>query len=78
MFCGERRPSGRCKKDVSEKMDMPAPVATGGTDAAEKRSSLTRYLVSELMQGGREVILEHRGQDYRLRITEAGKLILSK
>ncbi|ADJ24997.1 conserved hypothetical protein [Hyphomicrobium sp. GJ21] len=57
---------------------MPAPVATGGTDAAEKRSSLTRYLVSELMQGGREIILEHRGQDYRLRITEAGKLILSK
>ncbi|MBN9291462.1 MAG: hemin uptake protein HemP [Hyphomicrobium denitrificans] len=59
-------------------MEMPAPVATGGTDAAEKRSSLTRYLVSELMQGGREIILEHRGQDYRLRITEAGKLILSK
>ncbi|HVZ04822.1 hemin uptake protein HemP [Hyphomicrobium sp.] len=30
------------------------------------------------MRGEREVILEHRGQDYRLRITEAGKLILSK
>jgi hemin uptake protein HemP len=30
------------------------------------------------MKGRREVILEHRGQDYRLRITEAGKLILSK
>jgi hemin uptake protein HemP len=50
----------------------------GGKDAAEKRSSLTRYLVSELMRGEREIILEHRGQDYRLRITEAGKLILSK
>lgn len=44
----------------------------------EKRSGPTRYLVSELMGGEREVILEHRGQDYRLRITEAGKLILSK
>jgi len=44
----------------------------------EKRSGPTRYLVSELMRGEREVILEHRGQDYRLRITEAGKLILSK
>ena len=41
----------------------------GGTGAAEKRSSLTRYLVSELMRGEREIILEHRGQDYRLRIT---------
>lgn len=57
---------------------MSVPVATGGTDAAEPRSSLTRYLVSELMRGKREIILVHRGQDYRLRITEAGKLILSK
>jgi hemin uptake protein HemP len=47
----------------------------GSTD---QRAAPTRYLVSELMKGRREVILEHRGQDYRLRITEAGKLILSK
>lgn len=57
---------------------MPVPFAIADTDAAEKRSPLTRYLVSELMRGEREIILEHRGQDYRLRITEAGKLILSK
>lgn len=44
----------------------------------ERRSGPTRYRVSDLMGGEREVILEHRGQDYRLRITEAGKLILSK
>ena len=73
-----RRLIGRCDKDVSEKTETPVPAAMGGTGAAEKRSSLTRYLVSELMRGEREIILEHRGQDYRLRITEAGKLILSK
>jgi hemin uptake protein HemP len=62
---------------VPEKTETPVPAATGDAGAAA-RSSLTRYLVSELMRGEREIILEHRGQDYRLRITEAGKLILSK
>jgi hemin uptake protein HemP len=38
-----------------------------------------RRLTSEaLMAGAREVILEHRGQQYRLRVTSAGKLILTK
>ncbi|HEU0158540.1 MAG TPA: hemin uptake protein HemP [Hyphomicrobiaceae bacterium] len=37
-----------------------------------------RLKVSELLQGEREVILEHDGHDYRLRITANGKLILTK
>jgi hemin uptake protein HemP len=37
-----------------------------------------RHLVSELLRGEREAILEHNGQDYRLRITASGKLILTK
>ncbi len=37
-----------------------------------------RIKVSELLQAEREVILEHEGQDYRLRITANGKLILTK
>jgi hemin uptake protein HemP len=37
-----------------------------------------RLKVEDLLQGGREVILEHDGQDYRLRITANGKLILTK
>jgi hemin uptake protein HemP len=37
-----------------------------------------RHRVSDLLQGDREVILEHSGQDYRLRITANGKLILTK
>jgi hemin uptake protein HemP len=34
--------------------------------------------VSELLAGEGEAILEHDGQDYRLRITANGKLILTK
>ena len=37
-----------------------------------------RVAVAELLQGGREAILEHAGSDYRLRITANGKLILTK
>ena len=37
-----------------------------------------RIIVSELLAGGREAILVHDGQDYRLRITANGKLILTK
>jgi hemin uptake protein HemP len=37
-----------------------------------------RLKVSALLQGEREVILEHDSQDYRLRITANGKLILTK
>lgn len=37
-----------------------------------------RWPVSDLLRGRREAILEHDGQEYRLRITSKGKLILTK
>lgn len=37
-----------------------------------------RYRVDELLKGSREAVLVHRGQEYRLRITSTGKLILTK
>jgi hemin uptake protein HemP len=37
-----------------------------------------RLKVSELLDGRREAILEHEGQEYRLRITANRKLILIK
>jgi hemin uptake protein HemP len=39
---------------------------------------LLRLKVSEILEGEREAILEHDGQEYRLRITASGKLILTK
>lgn len=38
-----------------------------------------RKLTTEaLLAGAREVILEHRGEQYRLRVTSNGKLLLTK
>ncbi|MBS0234195.1 MAG: hemin uptake protein HemP [Proteobacteria bacterium] len=42
------------------------------------QGSNVRYRVDELLKGGREAVLVHRGQEYRLRITSTGKLILTK
>lgn len=41
-------------------------------------SQRRRIRTIDLMQGGREIILLHDGEEYVLRITKAGKLILTK
>ena len=40
--------------------------------------ALPRIRSDALMAGSREIIILHDGQEYRLRITNAGKLILTK
>jgi hemin uptake protein HemP len=37
-----------------------------------------RIASTELFRGRREVVIVHRGQEYRLHITKADKLILTK
>lgn len=37
-----------------------------------------RISSSQLFNGGNQVIIEHKGQDYLLRETRQGKLILTK
>ena len=37
-----------------------------------------RIVSSELFRGRREIVIVHRGQEYRLHITKADKLILTK
>jgi len=37
-----------------------------------------RVSSEELLKGGRELLIEHAGQIYRLRLTRHGKLILNK
>ena len=41
-------------------------------------SAAVRIPSSELFHGQRYVVIIHRGQEYRLHITKAGKLILTK
>ena len=54
------------------------PLVTPSQHPVEAATRLRRLKVSELLAGEREAILEHSGQDYRLRITANGKLILTK
>ena len=56
--------------------DIPRDASAKQT--SESGHTLRRLKVSELLAGEREAILEHSGQDYRLRITASGKLILTK
>ena len=50
-------------------------------DSGERRKSPTeicRVSAATLFGGRTELIVEHNGEDYRLRITSRGKLILTK
>ena len=50
--------------------------------ASQPTSSLApqrpRHRSETLLGSAREVVIEHRGQDYLLRVTASGKLILTK
>ena len=59
-------------------MRAPDDKAEAHSRAARAGGPLPRLRVRDLMGGEREVILEHGGQDYHLRITASGKLILTK
>lgn len=61
--------------DADEREEQ-APANAEATRPAAARP--VRVLVSDILAGGREAILEHNGQDYRLRVTANGKLILTK
>ncbi|MEO8010483.1 MAG: hemin uptake protein HemP [Dokdonella sp.] len=49
------------------------------SDAGHQRSFSARRIESNrLMSGARELVIEHAGQEYRLRVTRNDKLILTK
>jgi hemin uptake protein HemP len=55
------------------------PNNTGDVSrAAEGGKEPVRIAIQEVLQGRTEVILVHNGEDYRLRVTSRGKLILTK
>ena len=41
-------------------------------------SQRRRISTADLLQGAREVIIVHKGEEYVLRVTKTGKLILTK
>lgn len=56
---------------MSKKQDQIGPAA--GEDV-----KVRRWRLEDLLGGARETVIEHEGQDYKLRITSNGKLILTK
>ena len=56
--------------------DEPSQMRPGSS--SQPAAGPRRLKVSDMLEGEREAILEHDGQDYRLRITANGKLILTK
>jgi hemin uptake protein HemP len=65
----------RDRRDAQEWNDSRAAQSLSPRQAAKPPP---RFKVSELLGGGREAVLEHEGQEYRLRITANRKLILMK
>ncbi|HSF59832.1 MAG TPA: hemin uptake protein HemP [Candidatus Binatia bacterium] len=53
---------------------MPSSPANSSAPAEQK----PRLESASLFQGGREVVIIHQEQEYSLRITRNGKLILTK
>jgi hemin uptake protein HemP len=77
-----RRPSSSTSRGaaplINAEDDKQRSAQTSRGDDPTEPQQPVRVLVSELLAGGREAILVHGGQDYRLRITANGKLILTK
>lgn len=52
---------------------------TGGSfDAGSPKRPVRRISSESLFEGRQEIIITHRGEEYRLRLTKSGKLILTK
>lgn len=58
-------------------MNGKSEAAQSGSGQGGKTAP-RRVQSRELLADGREVIIEHEGDDYRLRCTSKGKLILTK
>jgi hemin uptake protein HemP len=56
---------------------MPAAAGTG-VDQVSRGPATPRVDSRRLMAGENELVIEHAGQEYRLRLTRNDKLILTK
>jgi len=55
--------------------DRRQPAQSRGTGTVQ---GVRRVSATALFAGGRELIIEHGSEEYRLRVTSKGKLILTK
>ncbi|HZV99230.1 MAG TPA: hemin uptake protein HemP [Methylophilaceae bacterium] len=58
--------------------DAARPQLQAGIESKTKTSNIKIWSSKELFSGARELLIEHAGGEYRLRLTNQGKLILTK
>ncbi len=60
--------------------DSTLPASSRGTaaDAITRTIAAARITSRRLLAGARELVIEHAGQEYHLRLTRNDKLILTK
>jgi hemin uptake protein HemP len=54
------------------------PAATTASPAAARAAAVPRVNSADLLRGNREIVIEHRGEEYRLLRTRNDRLILNK
>ena len=58
--------------------DLPRGPKPRSVPAAPNPATTPVVDSSALLRDGRELLIRHNGEHYRLRLTQAGKLILTK
>lgn len=59
-------------------LSLPRHFLFGETAASPSPQAKTRLRSEDLFRHGAELIIEHRGEEYRLKLTRNDKLILNK
>lgn len=77
---GRTNPHRTAKHGVGEvtKAEQPGDSSEREARPAGQGRTVRRVTTEDLLQGGNELIIAHRGDEYRLRVTSNGKLILNK
>jgi hemin uptake protein HemP len=63
--------------DVRDRTPLPDPAGPAPDQPAAAPSGRRRVRSEDLLKGGVELLIEHQGREYRLRVTQNGKLILT-
>lgn len=59
-------------------MSAPLPDKPGAINASAASAPLPVYESGQLFESGKEILIRHGGELYRLRLTRQNKLILTK
>ena len=64
---------------ISLPLSLPQPLAALRRPSSAAVSTVMRHVSShELLAGARELVIQHQGDEYHLRLTRNDKLILTK